>query len=83
MKKVINMIDSSSKVAEVSLLELKKKENELGAIFPDEYKELFLETNGSKFGDWILFPNPTNLALIKEGSAKRWIVKRLCRNWKR
>lgn len=69
----------------MSLLELKKKENELGDIFPDEYKELFLETNGSKFGDWTLFPIPTNkhLALIKEGSAKRWIVKRLCRNWKR
>ncbi|GGE73696.1 SMI1/KNR4 family protein [Priestia taiwanensis] len=56
MKKVINMIDSSSKVPGVSLLELKKTERELGAIFPDEYKELFLETNGAKFGDWTLFP---------------------------
>ncbi len=60
MKKVINMIDSSSKVAGVSLLELKKIEKELGAIFPDEYKELFLETNGAKFGDWTLFPIQTN-----------------------
>lgn len=60
MKKVINMINPSSKVAGVSLLELKKTEKELGAIFPDEYKELFLETNGAKFGDWTLFPIQTN-----------------------
>ncbi|MBO1511370.1 SMI1/KNR4 family protein [Metabacillus bambusae] len=60
MKKVINMINSSSKVAGVSLLDLKKTEKALGAIFPDEYKELFLETNGAKFGDWILFPILTN-----------------------
>ncbi len=60
MKKVINMIIPSSKVAGVSLLELKKTEKELGAVFPDEYKELFLETNGAKFGDWTLFPIQTN-----------------------
>ncbi|WP_019415166.1 SMI1/KNR4 family protein [Paenisporosarcina sp. TG20] len=60
MKKVINMISPSSKVAGVSLLDLKKTEKELGALFPDEYKELFLETNGAKFGDWILFPIHTN-----------------------
>lgn len=41
MKKVINMINPSSKVAGVSLVELKKQEKALGAIFPDEYKELF------------------------------------------
>ncbi|MCM3597212.1 SMI1/KNR4 family protein [Metabacillus idriensis] len=56
--KVINMIDSSSKVASASLIELKKTEKELGAIFPEEYKELFLETNGAKFGEWTLFPIP-------------------------
>lgn len=60
MKKVINMINPSSKVAGVSLLELKKTERALGALFPDEYKELFLETNGAKFGDWTLFPIHTN-----------------------
>lgn len=60
MKKVINMINSSSKVAGVSLLDLKKTEKALGAIFPDEYKELFFETNGAKFGDWTLFPILTN-----------------------
>lgn len=60
MQKVIDMIDSSSKVSGVSLIELKKIEKELDAIFPDEYKELFLETNGARFGDWILFPIQTN-----------------------
>lgn len=60
MKKVINMINPSSKVAGVSVVELKKTEKALGAIFPDEYKELFLETNGAKFGDWTLFPIQTN-----------------------
>ncbi|WP_172372174.1 SMI1/KNR4 family protein [Sporosarcina jiandibaonis] len=59
-KKVINMINPSSKVAGVSLVELNKTEKALGAIFPDEYKELFLETNGANFGDWTLFPIQTN-----------------------
>jgi len=60
MKKLINLINPSSIVAGVSLVELKKTEKALGAIFPDEYKELFLETNGAKFGDWTLFPIQTN-----------------------
>jgi hypothetical protein len=60
MKKVINMINPNSKVAGVSLLEFKKTERALGAIFPDEYKELFLESYGAKFGDWTLSPIPTN-----------------------
>ncbi|PFH88710.1 SMI1/KNR4 family protein [Bacillus sp. AFS088145] len=60
MKKALNMINPSSKVAGVSLIELKKTEKALGAIFPDEYKEFFLETNGAKFGDWTLFPIQTN-----------------------
>ncbi|MGG3451803.1 SMI1/KNR4 family protein [Domibacillus aminovorans] len=59
MKKVIDMIESSSKATGVSLLELKKVEKELGLLFPDEFKELYLETNGAKFGDWTLFPVPT------------------------
>ncbi|MBM7661667.1 hypothetical protein JOC85_002470 [Bacillus mesophilus] len=58
--KVINMINPGSKVAGVSLLDFKKTEKALGAIFPDEYKALFLETNGAKFGDWTLFPILTN-----------------------
>ncbi|MEI2467796.1 SMI1/KNR4 family protein [Niallia taxi] len=60
MKKVINMINPSSKVSGVSLLNIKKAEKAIGAIFPEEYKELFLKTNGAKFGDWTLFPIQTN-----------------------
>ena len=60
MKRVINMINPISKVSGVSLLDLKRTEKVLGAMFPNEYKELFLETNGAKFGDWTLFPIQTN-----------------------
>lgn len=77
MKKVINMINPSSKVAGVSLLEVKKTEKALGAIFPDEYKELFLETNGAKFCDWTLFFIQTNECsalkndIVKQNREKR------------
>jgi len=54
------MINPISKVSGVSLLDLKRTEKVLGAMFPNEYKELFLETNGAKFGDWTLFPIQTN-----------------------
>lgn len=60
MKKVINMIIPSSKVGAVSLLDIKNTEKNLGAVFPEEFKELYLETNGAKFGDWTLFPIQTN-----------------------
>jgi hypothetical protein len=60
MTKVIHLINPNSKVAGVSLVDLEKTEKAFGAIFPDEYKELFLETNGAKFGDWTLFPIRTN-----------------------
>ncbi|MED3962841.1 SMI1/KNR4 family protein [Niallia taxi] len=45
------MVNPSSKVAGVSLLSIKKTEKELGVIFPEEYKELFLKTNGAEFED--------------------------------
>jgi hypothetical protein len=48
MKKVIDMIDLSSKVAGVSLIQLKRTEKELGAIFPDEYKKLLFRNEWSK-----------------------------------
>ncbi|WP_155010681.1 SMI1/KNR4 family protein [Priestia megaterium] len=59
MKRVIDMINPNSKVPGVTLLDLKRTEKVLGAIFPNEYKELFLETNGANFGDWTLFPIQT------------------------
>ncbi|KON88137.1 hypothetical protein AF332_15885 [Sporosarcina globispora] len=77
MKKVINMINPSSKVAGVSLPELKKTEKEIGAIFPEEYKELFLATNGAKFGEWTLFPIQSNglaaltIDIVRQNREKR------------
>lgn len=77
MKKLINMINPASKVAGVSLLELKKTEKELGALFPEEYKELFKETNGANFGDWKLYPIPVSgnseliIDIIKQNREKK------------
>ncbi|PSL41041.1 uncharacterized protein DUF4241 [Planomicrobium soli] len=59
MKKVIDKISSSSKAKGVSLLDLKKAEKELGALFPEEFKDLYVETNGAEFGEWTLFPVAT------------------------
>lgn len=55
MKKVIDMIDSKSITTGISLVDLKKAEKQLGALFPDEFKDLYLETNGAEFGEWVLF----------------------------
>lgn len=56
MNKVVDFIDSSSIMSGVSLIDIKKAEKELGALFPDEFKDLYLETNGAKFGEWTLYP---------------------------
>lgn len=72
MKKIINMINSSSKVTGLTLLELKKIEKELGAFFPSDYKDFYLESNGAEFGEWILYP-----LMIKEDSKlKTDIIKK-------
>lgn len=77
MKKVIDMIDSSTKVSGVSKLQLKRIEKELGALFPDEYKELFLETNGAIFGNWVLFSLPSDEQLaVSSDIVKHNTVKR-------
>ncbi len=62
MKKVIAIIDKNSITTGVSLIDFKKAEKQLGAFFPDEFKDLYLETNGAEFGEWILFP----LSLIQD-----------------
>lgn len=77
MTRVIDMIDPNSKVPGVSLLDLKRTEKVLGALFPNEYKELFLETNGAKFGDWTLFPIQTHeepslaIDIVKQNAANQ------------
>ncbi|PPA70346.1 SMI1/KNR4 family protein [Jeotgalibacillus proteolyticus] len=71
MKKAIHRINPSSKATGVSELQLKKTEKELGAVFPEEYKELFLETNGAAFDEWILYP----IQPIEQGRLSKDIVK--------
>lgn len=44
--------------------DIKAAEDKLGAVFPDEYKELFKLVNNAEIGEWILYPikdqrNPT------------------------
>lgn len=58
MKEVIDRIDSKSMKIGVSLLDIKKAEKDLGALFPDEFKDLYLETNGAVFGEWTLYSLP-------------------------
>ena len=77
MKKVISMIKPSPKVSGVPLSQLKKIEKVLGAVFPDEYKELFLETNGAVFGKWTLYSiqageqQAKNMDFIEQNKEKR------------
>lgn len=43
----------------VDELEIKTAEEMLGAIFPEQYKELFKLVNNAEIGEWILFPIKT------------------------
>lgn len=94
MKKVIDMIDLSSKTSGVSLVDLKKAEKQLGALFPDEFKDLYLETNGAVFGEWTLFPLtsiqtqhnrpenlPTDLICIGESKNGDKLCYRIRKRW--
>lgn len=40
----------------VDEIHIKETEEKLGALFPDEYKELFMLINNLEIGDWILYP---------------------------
>ncbi|MDW2887038.1 SMI1/KNR4 family protein [Exiguobacterium artemiae] len=59
MSKLIKRLHPDSRVLGASAVDLKKAERALGVLFPDEYKDLFLQTNGAQFGEWILYPLPT------------------------
>ncbi|AFS70352.1 SMI1/KNR4 family protein [Exiguobacterium antarcticum] len=59
MSKLIKRLHPDSKMPGVSAVDLKKAERALGFLFPDEYKDLFLQTNGAQFGEWTLYPLPT------------------------
>jgi cell wall assembly regulator SMI1 len=36
--------------------DIKTAEDKLGAVFPDQYKELFKLVNNAEIGEWILYP---------------------------
>ncbi|MCT8140309.1 SMI1/KNR4 family protein [Anaerobacillus sp. CMMVII] len=35
---------------------IKEAEDKLGAVFPEEFKELFKLVNNAEIGEWILYP---------------------------
>lgn len=47
----------------VDEIHIKAAEEKLGALFPDEYKELFMLINNPEIGDWILYPIKDSLNL--------------------
>ncbi|WP_353048685.1 MULTISPECIES: SMI1/KNR4 family protein [unclassified Exiguobacterium] len=59
MSKLIKRLYPDARVSGASAVDLKKAERALGVLFPDEYKDLFLQTNGAQFGEWTLYPVPT------------------------
>jgi len=59
VSKLIKRLHPDSRVPGASAVDLKKAERALGVLFPDEYKDLFLQTNGAQFGEWSLYPLST------------------------
>jgi hypothetical protein len=49
----------------VDEIHIKAAEENLGALFPDEYKELIMLINNPEIGDWILYPIKDSLNLKK------------------
>ncbi|ASI35212.1 SMI1/KNR4 family protein (plasmid) [Exiguobacterium sp. N4-1P] len=66
MSKLIKRLHPDSRAPGVSVVDLKKAERALGVLFPDEYKDLFLQTNGAQFGEWSLYPVPTRQAVLQD-----------------
>ncbi|WP_214851540.1 SMI1/KNR4 family protein [Exiguobacterium sp. s193] len=59
MSKLIKRLHPDARAPGVSAVDLKKAERALGVLFPGEYKDLFLQSNGAQFGEWTLYPVPT------------------------
>lgn len=66
MSKLIKRLHPDSRVPGASAVDLKKAERALGVLFPDEYKDLFLQTNGAQFGEWSLYPVPTRQEVLQD-----------------
>ena len=54
MKDVVGLIHTS-KVG-VNESDIKPTEDKLGAVFPEQYKELFKLINNAEIGEWTLYP---------------------------
>ncbi|PUB01279.1 SMI1/KNR4 family protein, partial [Paenisporosarcina sp. OV554] len=54
MKDVRNLIHTR-KIGVIEL-DLKAAEEKLGAVFPEQYKDLFKLVNNTEIGEWILYP---------------------------
>ena len=61
MNDVIDLIDTRK--PGVTDLDIKLAEEQLGVVFPEQYKELFKLSNNAQIGGWTLFPikDPKNL----------------------
>lgn len=66
VSKLIKRLHLDSRVPGASAVDLKKAERALGVLFPDEYKDLFLQTNGAQFGEWSLHPVPTRQEVLQD-----------------
>lgn len=66
MSKLIKHLHPDSKMPGASAVDLKKAERALGVLFPDEYKDLFLQTNGAQFGEWSLYPVASRKAVLQD-----------------
>lgn len=54
MKDVRELIHTRKLAVDES--DIKAAEDKLGAVFPDQYKELFKLVNNAEIGEWILYP---------------------------
>lgn len=54
MNDVINLIDTRK--PGVTDLDIKSAEEQLGVVFPKQYKELFKLSNNAQIDEWTLFP---------------------------
>lgn len=61
MNDIIDLIDTRK--PGVTELDIRSAEEELGVVFPKQYKELFKLSNNAQIGEWTLFPikDPKNL----------------------
>lgn len=65
MKDVIALIHTRK--TGVNESDIKETEDKLGAVFPEQYKELFKLINNAEVGEWTLFLSKTREILKRLG----------------